>query len=329
MTLYTDPRSQRLRWSGILAGLVMGAVTTMSLLALGTVVTSLTGLSLTGTGIQALIWVALSALAGAYAGGLTAVRASAPATYDHDAAMTHDDAGLTGLVTGGLLVLAFTWMLTSGIGSLLGLAGNITGAAASGAVAAGTAAGGAASQSPTVQDFVSGIQAEDIEYLIADNTDLTNEQTAATSDVVAGVFRRATNNLGAVNLTNVDDVTRSRVQYIQEELRGPQFVTRLEREGLTPAQAQDVQNEISQEVDRLQQQAAETAQAAEETARRAGTYAGLGWLIPAGLILLASRLGAHSAAGGVRPVRRVDSSVPTGAATTKVVERPVDRNDRQ
>ena len=38
MTLYTDPRSRRLSWSGILAGLVMGAVSTMTMLALGTVV---------------------------------------------------------------------------------------------------------------------------------------------------------------------------------------------------------------------------------------------------------------------------------------------------
>ena len=315
MTLYTDPRSRRLRWSGILAGLVMGAVSTMTMLALGTVVTSLTGITLSGTGIQALIWVGLSALVGAYAGGLTAVRASSPATYDGDAAITRDDAGLTGLVTGGLLVLAFTWMLTSGIGSLLGLAGNAAGGLASAATTTGAAAGAAASQNPTVQDFISGIQPEDIEYLIADNTDLTAEQTSATSNVVAGVFRRATNDLGSVNLTNIGDVTRSRAEYVQNELSGPEIITRLERQGLTPAQAQDVQTEVSQEVDRLQQRATEAAQAAEETARKTATYAGLGWLIPAGLILLASRMGAANAAGGVRPVRHVNSSVSTGGST--------------
>lgn len=311
MTLYTDPRSRRLRWSGILAGLVMGAVSTMTMLALGTVITSLTGITLSGTGIQALIWVALSALVGAYAGGLTAVRASSPTTYDGEAALTKDDAGLTGLVTGGLLVLAFTWMLTSGVSSLLGLAGNAAGTLTGAVTSAGAAAGTAASQSPTVQDFVSGIQPEDIEYLIADNTDLTAEQTEATSNVVAGVFRRATNDLGGANLTNIGDVTRNRVQYIQEELSGPEFIARLERQGLSTAQAQDVQTEVSQEVDRLEQQAAETAEAAEEAARKAATYAGLGWLIPAGLILLASRMGAASAAGGVRPVRQVHSGVNT------------------
>ena len=311
MTLHTDPRSTRLRWSGILAGLVMGAVTTMTLLALGTVITALTGITLSGTGIQALIWVALSTLAGAYAGGMTAVRASVPTTYDNDAAITKEDAGLTGLVTGGLLVLAFTWMLTSGIGSLLGLAGNLAGGIGTAAVTATGAAGAAASQSPTVQDFVSGIQPQDIEYLIADNTDLTREQTTAASNVVANVFRRATNDLGNVSLTNVADVTRKRVEFVQNELSGEQFITRLERQGLSAAQARDVQTEVSQEVTTLQQQAAETAKAAEATARQTATYAGLGWLIPAGPILLASRMGAASAAGGVRPVRQVSSTVPT------------------
>lgn len=55
MTLNPDRLSQRLSWRGILAGLVMGVVTTLTLIALGTVITALTGLSLTGVGIAAAV----------------------------------------------------------------------------------------------------------------------------------------------------------------------------------------------------------------------------------------------------------------------------------
>ena len=98
MTLNTDRLSHRLSWPGVLAGLVMGLVSTLTIIALGTVITALTGLTLTGTGIQAGIWTAIAALVGAYVAGLTAVRASAPSTRNTDgiAAMTHDDATLTG-----------------------------------------------------------------------------------------------------------------------------------------------------------------------------------------------------------------------------------------
>ena len=48
MTLYTNPHSRRISWSGILAGLVMGLVTTMAILALGAIITALTGITLAG-----------------------------------------------------------------------------------------------------------------------------------------------------------------------------------------------------------------------------------------------------------------------------------------
>ena len=56
MTLNADHLSRRLSWRGILAGLVMGVVTTLTIVALGAVITALTGLTLTGVGIAAAIW---------------------------------------------------------------------------------------------------------------------------------------------------------------------------------------------------------------------------------------------------------------------------------
>ncbi|MCD0159637.1 hypothetical protein IHN57_20510, partial [Deinococcus sp. 6GRE01] len=94
MTLNADRLSHRLSWRGVFAGMVMGLVTTFTIIALGTVITALTGLTLSGVGIAAAIWSGIAALVGAYVAGLTAVRAAAPATRNDDgiAAMTHDDA---------------------------------------------------------------------------------------------------------------------------------------------------------------------------------------------------------------------------------------------
>lgn len=320
MTLYTNPHSRRISWSGILAGLVMGLVTTMAILALGAIITALTGITLSGTGIQALIWVAIAALVGAYVAGMIATRASAPATLDDAAAMTKSDAGLTGTITGGMMVLGFSWLLASGLGSLVGLAGNVVGHAA-GAVAStagaalttGAAGVAGASQLGPVQDYISNITPEDVETIIADNTNLSQEQLDATARVVSSVFRRASFDPSNVNITDLAQVTTNRVNYIKKELSGDQFVNRLERAGLSQAQAEDVRNQVTGQIDQWQKSAtdaaAQAADTAQNTARQAGTYAGLSWLIPSALILLASHFGATNTAGGMRPVNRVNSQV--------------------
>ncbi|WP_246580618.1 hypothetical protein [Deinococcus aestuarii] len=134
MTLNADRRSHRLHWGGVLAGLV-GLVSTLTIIALG-------------TGVAAGIWTALAALVGAYVAGLTTVRASAPVTRNDDgiAIMTHDDASLTGLVTGGLLVLLTSLFALNSAARLLGTASNLLGNVAGVATnAAGTAANAAGS----------------------------------------------------------------------------------------------------------------------------------------------------------------------------------------
>lgn len=299
MTLNTDMLSRRLSWRGVLAGLVMGLVTTLTIIALGLVITALTGITLTGTGIQAAIWTAIAALVGAYAAGRTAVRASAPSTRNDDgiAAMTHSDASLTGLITGGLLVLLSTFFLFNTARSLLGTAtnavSNVAGAAAN---AAGTAGEGAA-QGGGLQDFVSGISEDDVANLIADNSpSLNQEQTQAAANVVSGIFRRAQYDLGNQNLGNITDFASARVNAIRNALTGPQFVTRLERQGLSGAQAEEVRTVVTNEVNRLEQQAQQVATSVEQNARVAARNTGLGWLLAAGLTLLLATMGARSAA---------------------------------
>lgn len=299
MTLNTDPLSHRLSWRGILAGVVLGLVTTLSIIALGLVITALTGITLTGTGIQAGIWTALAALVGAYMAGRVAVRASAPATRNNDgiAAMTHDDASLTGLVTGGLLVLLSTLFALNTASRLIGAATNLVGNVASTAANAAGAAGGEAAQSGGVQNFLTGINQDDVANLIADaSPSLNQEQTTAAANVVTGIFRRAQYDLGNVNPANITDFASARVDAIRNALTGPQFATRLERQGLNSAQAQEVRTVVTNEVNRLQQQAQQVAQTAEATARTSARNAGLAWLLGAGLTLLLATMGARSAA---------------------------------
>ncbi len=285
----------------------MGLVTTFTLIALGTVITALTGLTLSGVGIAAAIWSGIAALVGAYVAGLTAVRAAAPATRNDDgiAAMTHDDATLTGLVTAGMIILLSTLFAFNSASRLLGnattAASNVLGAGATATAAAGTAT----AQNGGVQDFVSGINEQDIVDLIAGNSDELNEQQVqATSNVVTGIFRRAQYDLGQQDLSNITDFAGARVTAIKNALTGEQFVTRLQRQGLSEAQAQEVRTVVTGEVDRLEKQAQQVADATERTARTAASTAGWAWLLAAGLTLGASVMGARSAATSRATARR-------------------------
>lgn len=276
----------------------MGLVSTLTIIALGLVVTALTGITLTGTGIQAAIWTALAALVGAYAAGLTAVRAASRGTHNHDgiAAMTHGDATMTGLVTGGVLVLLSTLYAVNTAGRLIGAATNVAGNVASTAANAASSAADAAPSGASIASFVNGIDQQDVAQLIADgNADLGQEQVQAAANVVTGIFRRAQYDLGQQDLGNITDFASARVNAIKEALSGEQFVTRLQRQGLTAPQATEVQTEITQQVDRLQKQAEQVAQSAEDKARVAARNAGLAWLLGSGLTLLLAVMGARSA----------------------------------
>ncbi|AIZ44812.1 hypothetical protein QR90_06440 [Deinococcus radiopugnans] len=298
MTLNRDINSHRLGWRGVLAGIVVGLVSTLTIIALGLVITALTGLTLSGVGIAAAIWTGIAALVGAYLAGLTAVRSNAPSTRADDgiAAMTHDDATLTGLVTGSVLILLTTLFAFNSASRIVGTATSTLGGLVGTAATATTAAGVGGAQVPGIQNFFNNITPADVEGLIADNTDLDQEQVSATANVVTGIVRRASNDLGDVDLTNIGDFAQARVDSIKKALSGPQFVTRLERQGLTNAQATEVQTEINQSVDRIEKQANQALDNAEDAARKAASTAGWAWLLVAGLTLLASIFGARSAA---------------------------------
>lgn len=299
MTLNTDALSRRLSWRGVLAGLVLGLVTTLTIMALGIVITALTGITLTGTGIQAVIWAAIAALVGAWAAGRTAVRASAPSTRNDDgiAAMTQEDASLTGLITGSLLVLLTTWLAFTAASGLLGTATNILGNVA-GTV---TNAAGSAAQNGSIQqgieNFIGGVDRQQVVDLIAENSPTLNtEQVNAAANVVTNTFRRASAGLGNVELANIPESVSARVQAVQTALTGQDFQARLQRQGLSPAQAQEVRTALTNQVNDIQQQATTLANTVEQNARIAARNTGLGWLLTAGLTLLLAWLGARGAA---------------------------------
>lgn len=308
-----DLYSRRLSWRGILAGLVVGLVVQLTLLFLGIVITGLTGITLTGVGIQAAIWLALSVLAGAYFAGLTAVRASAPATVNNEhgiAAMTQKDAGLTGLVTGSLLVLASTVFTYNTATSVIGTAGNVLGGAASAAGVVGGAAGAAGANGDLFQTVLGNVSQEEVAAIVAENSpELSERQTNAAANVVTGIIRRAGNDLGQQNISNLGDFATARVRAVQNALIGPEFVTRLQRQGLSQAEAQQTQRVVQERVNDAERQYNEVLATTERIARRTARDVGLGWLLAAGLMLGAATLGARSAATG-SPLERRDGTPP-------------------
>ena len=299
--------SHRLSWRGVIAGLVVGLVVQLTLIALGLVITALTGITLSGVGIAAAIWLAISVLVAAYLAGLTAVRAGAPSSADNApgiAAMTKDDATLTGLVTGSLLVLLGTLLGYSALGSVTGAATSALGSVASVVPGLASAVGSGTNQlaqTPAAQNVIGNFTQQDVTDLIAQNSpNLSQQQVTAAGNVVSGIARRAANDLTNVNgINNLSDFVTQRATNIKQALTGPNLITRLERQGLTQPQATEVQNSITNTVNAAEKQVADTTAAAERIARNTASTTGWGWLLAAGLTLLLAILGARSAASGV------------------------------
>lgn len=305
-----DFLSHRLSWRGVFAGLAVGLVVQLTLIALGTAITALTGITLSGVGIAAIIWLAISVLVAAYAAGLVAVRASAPATVDGTpgiAAMTKDDATLTGLVTGSLLVLLGSLLGYNALSSATGAATNALGSLASavpGLASSASSAANQAAQTPQGQNIIGNFGQSDVENLIAQaSPGLSQQQVSAAGNVVSGIVRRAANDLGDLtSVNNIGDFVTKRTDAVKKAFTGAQFVTRLQGQGLTQAQATEVQTAVNDGINAAQKQAADTAAATERIARSAANTAGWGWLLGAGLTLLLAITGARNAAGGGRTV---------------------------
>lgn len=325
---------RRPSWRGVVAGLVMGLIVVMAMIALALVLSSLLPFDLKGSSIAAGIYAAITALVSAYVAGYFAIKYSAPeALFGDGTDIDPKDATLTGMLTGALIILLTTFFAMSSATSILSTAGNVVGSTvstvaktAATTATVGATAAGAASQSNSVQQKaeevyqrVSGdISKEDVQAMVAKNTqNLNQQQIAAVSNVIKDMFdqtKAQVNNMDFTDLNtwrNIDVYAKERMASIEETLKGPEIITRLQQQGLTQTQALEVRTEVQQSfneykvkteqyIAEAKQMAEQRMQQAEDVARKTALYSGVFWLISALLTFIASTIGAKNAAANYR-----------------------------
>lgn len=325
---------RRPSWRGVVAGLVMGLIVVMAMIALALVLSSLLPFDLKGSSIAGGIYAAITALVSAYVAGYFAIKYSAPeALFGDGTDIDPKDATLTGMLTGALIILLTTFFAMSSATSILSMAGNVVGSTvstvaktAATTATVGATAAGAASQSNSVQQKaeevyqrVSGdISKEDVQAMVAKNTqNLNQQQIAAVSNVIKDMFdqtKTQVNNMDFTDLNtwrNIDVYAKERMATVEETLKGPEIITRLQQQGLTQTQALEVRTEVQQSfneykvkteqyIAEAKQMAEQRMQQAEDVARKTALYTGLFWLISALLTFIASTIGAKNAAANYR-----------------------------
>ncbi len=303
----------RISWTGVLAGTVAGLVTQAALVVLGLAIglVSVSSLeNLGGVAITAGIWLALSWAVAAFVGGLTAARA---AGY-----LTPRQGRFNGLLTGMVTLLVSTLftasLLASAVDRVTGTARDVAGAAVSAVGGAASATGGAVAQNgglagtlqslglgDAYQAITSGLSDNELNQIIADaSPELNQTQVAAATGVIRGIVSNASRDLGTAlqNPSALPDFVSNRADAVAKALSGDQFVSRLQRRGLSQAQAQQVAKVIAQRVTDLRAQGEQAAKAASDqaaqiardTASAAGKAAWI-WLLLAGLVMGLSSFG--------------------------------------
>ncbi|WP_367105417.1 hypothetical protein [uncultured Psychrobacter sp.] len=278
MTPIYSPQ-RRPSWRGVLAGLVMGLIVVMAMIALALVLSSFIPFDLKGTSIAGGIYAAITALVSAFVAGYFAIKFSAPeALFGDGTEIDQKDATLTGMLTAALIVLFTTFFTLSSATGILASAGNALGStvstvaktaggvAAAGTSAVGTAAAGGAAVIPdsTMQQMqqraqevyqtVSGnISREDVRAMVAKNTqNLSEEQIAATTSVLEEMINDTKSDMANMDFTsidtwrNIDDYAKQRMASIEQTLQGPELINRLQQQGLTEDQAVQVRQEVMQ-----------------------------------------------------------------------------------
>jgi len=325
---------RRPSWRGVVAGLVMGLIVVMAMIALALVLSSLLPFDLKGSSIAGGIYAAITALVSAYVAGYFAIKYSAPeALFGDGTDIDPKDTTLTGMLTGALIILLTTFFAMSSATSILSMAGNVVGSTvstvaktAATTATVGATAAGAASQSNSVQQKaeevyqrVSGdISKEDVQAMVAKNTqNLNQQQIAAVSNVIKDMFDQTKTQVNNMDFTdintwrNIDVYAKERMASIEETLKGPEIITRLQQQGLTQTQALEVRTEVQQSfneykvkteqyIAEAKQMAEQRMQQAEDVARKTALYTGLFWLISALLTFIASTIGAKNAAANYR-----------------------------
>lgn len=299
----TEPRAvRRISWGAILAGVVIALVVqlVLGILGLGIGASTIDPISesnpVSGVGIGAGIWFAVSLLLALFAGGYVAGRmAGIP---------RRQDGLLHGVLTWGLTTLLMFYLLTTTVGGLIGGTARVLGrglstAGAGIAAVAPTVAGAAGDAAGAVRDQVQGTGELDLSELQRQVEGILNQVGVDTSAVTGAISETiSTTQQLSATVGEIADDPQSR-----EELAGliQQIATNggetfspadrqaltdfiAERGGRTPAEAEALVNDLEQTYQAARAQTQETvaqAQAAgeevlveaEQTAREAGQAA--------------------------------------------------------
>ena len=295
----------RINWPGIFAGVLAGVITYVALLVLGLAIGLLSagasGVDLGGLAIGGLIYLVVATAFAAYLAGLTTARAAA--------FLTPAQGRLNGLLTGMLMLILSTLVVTNVISRGLNTATNVAGSVLN----AGAQVAGAAANNPSVSDpvqaVVNGLNRDQLVGIIAQATpELNQQQVGAAADVVGGIITNARNNIantvGSGNIANLGGVVSRQLDNIGQALQGPQFVSRLQRQGLSQAQAQQVATTIQQRFTETRTQAQQTFDQVSRAAAKAASTAAWVWLLTAGLVLGLSAFGGGQG-GEVEPAKAV------------------------
>lgn len=331
--------ARRPSWRGILAGLLMGLVVSMAMLALALVLSSFLSLDLRGAGITAGIYAAVTALVSAFVAGFFAVKGSAPeALFGDGTDILPKDAALTGILTAAAIVVITSIFAMNSVSGIVRTAGNAVGATASAiggaasavtstaATVAGVGTAAATSEGTSItnsaqelyQKATGNISRQDIEAWVAKNNDTFDQaQISATVNVLEGMLNKTKADLAEMDFTsidtwkNIDQYAKQRADEVEATLTGDELINRLQAQGLSQAQAVEVQQETlnsyheyrantEQAIADARANMEQALQSAEETARKAALYSGLFWLISTLLTFVASIAGAKTAAANYR-----------------------------
>jgi hypothetical protein len=330
----------RLHWGSILAGTLTGLVTYIVLGALGAAIglgaaanlTDIRGLG--GIGITGAIWLVISLGLASFLAGLVAARATTDMARGR----------FNGVITGIAMSAVLTLLTYSGLSSLATTTTNTAGSviSAASAVGAATTAGtvnatnnaggleGLANQlglGDELQALQNGLSRTEIAQIIADGSpELNTTQVDAAAATIEGIVRNASRNLSSAlsDPSNIGNVVSKQADAITQALQGDQFSSRLQRRGLSKAQADEVVTVVGNRVTEIRQQATQTAEAvqaqAAETAKAASSTASKAiwiWLLSIGLTLLATTFGGGFGATDRRLV--VNSDVNDKTSTLKKV----------
>lgn len=300
----------KISWSGVFAGLLVGTVLFFAVLQLGAFVTALLPLNVMGTGIAAIIWLAVGLFVSSYVAGMVCMF-SRPAdeklvtiesTPEEVEATTHRFRKYTkihGLLVGTLIIILTTLVSVTGLSALI--SGTLkTAAVTTGASAVATVGGIAGIASlEDVQAYVANISRSDLEKLIADQIpSLDQDQVEATVNTIYAEFEIAGRHLENAPVYNLPTQAEKAYNYLKHVFVDDQRVLsrKLQAEGLSEQEANQVIAVANQYASDLEKKMIELKDKAVALAKDATIYSTLSWMITAALILLAAVCGAMSMA---------------------------------